>query len=310
MFNLIDAHCDTIVEMMDKKQELFDNNLHVSIKKLLKYDNVVQFFAICLAHKSLNDYYSSYKDHVSLYYSQLEKNIDYIEHVNTYEKILKNHTNKKISAILSIEGAEVLEDSLEKLEESYALGVRSIAITWNHNNAFGNSCTDKENRGLTDLGKSMVKKMNKLGMIVDVSHLSEKGFFDVYNVSEKPFIASHSNSYEISPHRRNLKDSQLKALGEAKGACGLNLASAFLNIENKPSIEDCLRHIDRIIKVAGEDSVGLGCDFDGITTHEFELSDVSKMDILHDRVLKEFGKTTTEKLFYKNFMRVLSDILD
>ncbi|MCL2593263.1 MAG: dipeptidase [Defluviitaleaceae bacterium] len=309
MFNLIDTHCDTIIEMMDKNQELFDNNLHVSIKKLMKFNSPIQFFAICLAHKKLDDYYNSYKKHVELYYKELEKNKDYIQHANTYTKILENMENNKITGILTIEGAEVLEDSIEKLEESYKLGVRSVAITWNHNNAWGHSCTDSENRGLTILGKDMLKKMNELGMIIDVSHLSERGFYDVCELSAGPFIASHSNSYEISPHRRNLKDDQLKALKETKSVTGLNLCAPFLNLTQKPTLDDCIHHLDKMLNIAGEDSVGLGCDLDGIQTPEFELCDVSKMDILHDRCLTAFGKNITEKIFYKNFMRVLSDIL-
>lgn len=310
MFDLFDAHCDTFVKARDENKDIYDNDMHISIKKFQNFKSAVQFFAVCYADgRAEENAYKWYRDSVDFYYDSIQKYAKYISPVKSFSDIEENREESKISAILAIEGGEVLNGSMEKLLEAYDFGVRSMNLTWNNSNELGYSNKDNMAAGLTETGKDFVKKMNELGMMIDVSHLSDAGFWDVYKLSSKPFIASHSNSRELCGHKRNLTDDQMKALKEVGGVTGLNLAASFLEKDGKPQMDDCIKHLERMLKYAGEDGVGLGCDFDGIGTPEFELSDVSKMNLLHERCMKEFGEALTEKLFYNNFLNVTKKVI-
>lgn len=309
MFDLFDAHSDTFVKAMRNKEDIYDGNLHINIKKMEKFDSVVQVFAMCIANEKNDSPYNWYKENLNYYKENMEKYKEYISPVNLFSDIKKIKEEGKIASILAIEGAEVLEGSMDNLHEAYELGVRLINPTWNNNNELGHSSMADVNDGLTKTGKDFVKEMNSLGIIIDVSHLSIDGFWDIYEISEKPFIASHSNAYKITEHPRNLNDDQLKALKDKGGVTGLNLCAPFLEASGKPQMDDVIRHLEHMIKYAGENGVGLGCDFDGIGDPEFELTDISKMDILYDRCIKEFGKDLTRKIFYDNFYNVFGKIM-
>lgn len=312
MFYLVDAHADTFVKAKALNADIYDNNIQISIKKLQKFNNSLQFFALCLADTKVPDSYHWYLDNLNFYLENLNKYSEYMAPVKVFSDIEKNNKDKKISSLLAIEGAEVLRGSTDRLYEAYEKGVRSINLTWNNNNELGCSSMAEVKEGLTDKGKEFLKIMNDLGIIADVSHLSEKGFWDICELSTKPFIASHSNSYTVCKHPRNLSDDQLKALGEKNGVAGLNLCDAFLREGGYADMDDLIKHLEAMLNLAGEDHVGLGCDLDGIGPHknpDFEIKDVSNMDLLYERCSKEFGKNTTEKIFSLNFLKVMKDIM-
>ncbi|OUQ60544.1 hypothetical protein B5E58_01345 [Tyzzerella sp. An114] len=304
---ITDMHCDTIVKCKRENQNLFKNNIHIDLERM-KNTVSTETFAIWLEKEYYSDAYNETCRCIDFYNAEINKNSNIISHVNTYNDIIKNRKNNIISSILSIEGGEAIEGSLEKLEDFYEKGVRLMTLTWNYKNHIGcGAFYGDEN--LTDFGKNVVKHMNKKGMIVDVSHLCDKGFYDVLRISDKPFIASHSNSRTICNSKRNLTDEQIIELKNIGGVMGINLYSNFVSEKEHCNIDDVMRHIDHIINIAGDDIIGFGCDYDGIESAPEGLLEVSCISKIVTEIYKRYGKETAEKIAFKNFDRIFSQIL-
>lgn len=309
-YSLIDGHCDTIVKLLRDKGNLYCNNKHLDIKRLKEYQSALQFFAIWLNPSFYPIALKQTIKSIDFYYQQVGLNKEFITHVNTYEEICKNKTEGKVSALLSLEGGEALEGELSSLRMFYRLGVRAMTLTWNHRNELADGVAERETKGgLTVFGKEVVKEMNRLGMIVDVSHLSEAGFCDVEKIAEKPYIASHSNAKAICDVPRNLSDTQIKAIAERGGMIGINLYPPFVAKKEKVNIEDIMLHIDYIIKLVGADILGLGCDFDGIDSSPIDICQVSDIKKLLEQIERKYGASIAEKIAEKNYMRFLKEIL-
>ena len=168
----------------------------------------------------------------------------------------------KLAIILGFEGLSGLGKNVSFLNALYALGIRHAMLTWNEENEFATGVSSpNKDRGVTDLGIQALEKMEKLGMIVDVSHANEKTFWDVYENTEKPFIASHSNCYAVCPNARNLKDDQIKALAGRGGVMGMNAWPDFISSDGKPTLEKFADHVDHIVELVGIDHISLGFDF-------------------------------------------------
>jgi membrane dipeptidase len=191
------------------------------------------------------------------------------------------------------------------------LGVRLITLTWNFPNEIGfpNCQNEYMNKGLTEFGKEVVYEMNKLGMVIDVSHLSDGGFYDVANLSSKPFVASHSNSRSIRSHTRNLTDDMIRTLAEKGGVTGINFCAAFLGSSRDGRIDDMVEHIKHLRNIGGIDVIALGSDFDGIG-NDVEIKDSSEMNKLAYELSKQgFNDDEIEKIFFKNALRVIKEVL-
>lgn len=297
MFKIFDCHCDTITKAMWSQQNIYKNNLHIDIEKLKIFERAVQVFAIWLDEQYLGEAYKNTLKTIDFYNSQLE---EYKEHIS------KNINDDKIGAILSIEGGEAIEGSIEKLREFYEKGVRLMTLTWNHKNEIGNGALSDFDEGLTDFGKKVVREMNRLNMIVDVSHLNVNGFWDVYRYTEKPFIATHSNSFSVCSHPRNLNDDQLKAIAETNSMVGVNLYPVFVD-GDKGSVDNIIRHFDYIMNIIGDKNLGIGCDFDGISICPEDISDVTKLYILYDRIKEVWGRDLADNIFYNNMFSFFID---
>ena len=232
-------------------------------------------------------------------------NIFHFAHSEDGSGILRGNQQQihVISTEFSIEGGEAIEGSIDKLYEFYEKGVRLMTLTWNHKNEIGCGALSGITDGLTDFGKSVVKEMNNMNMFIDVSHINEKGFWDVVKTTNKPIIATHSNSFTICNHPRNLKDDQLKAIAEMNGAIGLNTYPPFVRDSESVTSEDLLRHIDFILNKTGENVLGMGTDFDGISKSPKDLEDISKLPKFYDIVSREFGEEIADKIFYKNMQK-------
>ena len=298
MYNFADLHCDTITALYERKEELLKNNLHIDINRLNKFNKPTQVFAIWLAKKYYKDAFNITNIMIDFFEKELEKNKDYIKKIVSYNDILKDD---KINAMLAIEGGESIEDNLNNIEHFYNRGVRIMSLCWNYENNLCYGAATQSKNGLKPFGKEAVKIMNSLNMVIDVSHLNEAGFFDLYKISKKPFIATHSNAYSICNHYRNLKDDQLKAIKDCGGIVGINLYPGFLNNENKATIEDVFRHIDYMEKILGIDKICFGSDFDGIENTPKNIEDISKYNDLIFKIEKIYGKDVAEKIAYKNF---------
>ncbi len=220
-----------------------------------------------------------------------------------------------LAAVLHVEGAEAIDANFELLDVLHAAGLRSLGPVWSRPNAFGHGvpfrCPSSPDTGpgLTDLGKMLIGACNRLKILVDLSHLNERGFWDVAKISNAPLVATHSNAHAISPHSRNLTDKQLAAIRNSKGLVGVNFAVGFLRSDggrdtNTP-IELVVRHIEHLLEHLGEDGVGFGSDFDGAPMPA-ELGNAAGLQKIVDALRRRgYRKPLIEKLCFRNWLRVL-----
>jgi membrane dipeptidase len=220
-----------------------------------------------------------------------------------------------LAAVLHMEGAEAIDANFELLDVLYAAGLRSLGPVWSRPNVFGHGvpfrCPSSPDTGpgLTDLGKALIGACNALRILVDLSHLNERGFWDVAALSNAPLVATHSNAHAISPHSRNLTDGQLAAIGESGGLVGVNFAASFLRPDGRHDrdtpIDLIIRHIEHMLDHVGEDGVGLGSDFDGAVIPA-ELGNAAGLQNLVQAMRQHgFKKPLIEKLCFRNWLRVL-----
>ena len=255
---IVDSHCDTITKIMETNSNLYENKHHVDIQRLKKYKNFVQFFAAftdkCLYPNTLK----RALEIIDVFYKEVERYKDHITLCCNYSEIKRAFKEEKIAAVLSIEGGEALQGDVGMLRIFYRLGVRSLCLTWNYRNEIADGVLESETGGgLTSFGKEVIKEMNSLGMLIDLSHISEKGFWDVMELSQKPVIASHSNAKKICQHIRNLSDEQIMAIKNNGGVIGINLCAEFIS-DKDASLKDVIKHIEYIGDLTGFDHIGLG----------------------------------------------------
>lgn len=321
-----DMHCDTIYEINRLQHEgniceLRSNDLNISIEKMEKGDYFIQNFAMFTHLKSVDNPVTHVQQMIDTFYNEIEKNKDKIKVVYSYDDIINNN---KMSALLTLEEGGVVCNDLSYLRNYYRLGVRMITLTWNFDNGIGHPNFDvngdkhgyyeyDDKNGLTEFGKKYVEEMERLGVIIDVSHLSDAGFYDVLKYTNAPFVASHSNARSVCPHARNMSDDMIIQLAKRGGVMGINFAADFLDYNEEKNalskVESMVKHIEYIRDLAGIDVIGLGSDFDGIPQN-LELKDCSYMPLLEKALYEHgFSKEEVEKIFYKNVLRVYKEVL-
>jgi membrane dipeptidase len=221
----------------------------------------------------------------------------------------------KVAAIFHIEGAEAIDPELRALDVLHQAGLRSLGLVWSRDNVFGHGVpfrfpsSPDTGPGLTDAGKALVRRCNQLRIMVDVSHLNEKGFWDVARHSTAPLVATHSNAHALSQSSRNLTDEQIRIIARSGGMVGLNFANGFLRADGRwqseNGLDTPLRHLDHLIKLAGEDHVGLGSDFDGARIPS-GIGDVTGLPRLVAAMQAHgYGEALITKLCSENWLRVL-----
>lgn len=318
----IDTHCDTMGECIARsegKVTLQNNPGHINMEKLIRGGAMAEFFAIFIpTHDSGADKgvtlppYDYFQFVYKAYLKELEANKDVLAPACNYDDIMANKAAGKVSSVLTVEDGVPLEGKMERLEEFYQKGVRLISFTWNYENSLGfPNSKDPEimNRGLKQFGLDCIERMNEMGMLVDVSHLSDGGFWDVVKHSKKPFIASHSCCRALCNHTRNLTDEMLRALGEKGGVVGINFASQFLNEGAEyTDIQSVVRHMLHIRDKAGLDALGFGSDFDGITS-TLEFKDYTGLPLIVDALKPHFTDDEIDKICSGNMLRLIRDTL-
>ncbi|MHC1759209.1 MAG: dipeptidase [Negativicutes bacterium] len=311
---LVDFHCDTILRLIENGEDtgLWENKLSVDIQKLRKGDVAAQFFALYVDMAKTQTPLETCLTMLDRFYLELEKNRDHIRLATCYKEFLDNETARKISAFLTIEEGATLQGKLSNLRNFYRLGVRLITLSWNYPNEIGfpNAKEECRERGLTEFGQEVVCEMNRLGMLIDVSHLSDGGFYDVARLSKQPFVASHSNARAITGHARNLTDDMIRVLAEKGGVTGINFAKQFLGEDPELSrIADMVRHIKYIRDIGGIEVPAVGTDFDGIKPRQ-EIANSGEMGKLADSLVADgFTETEIEKIFHQNALRIIRDVL-
>lgn len=334
---VIDMHCDTICEILMAREmgrfvSLRDNSLMVDLKKLQRGGYSVQNFALFVERKDGESPFARVKKMLAIFKEEMQANRRLIAQVDTTGDILKNEAEGRLSALLTVEEGGVCEGKIENLHYLYEQGVRMMTLTWNLPNELGypnyngqRDCyTPDVERGLTQMGIQFVQEMEQMGMIVDVSHLSDAGFYDVVKHTKRPFVASHSNARAICPWVRNLTDDMIRKLAERGGVTGLNYCADFLRdhpvegqkgVGRRPkeggyaSLMDITRHARHIANVGGMECVGLGSDFDGIPPHP-ELSGAEEIPKLAAAFASAgFHESEIDRILYGNVFRVYHEIL-
>lgn len=317
---MIDLHCDTIskLAMSIHKGNLLHNPYSVDLERLEKAGSLVQCFSTFfdagvyparfrreMAFKKANHMIDVFEKNVKLCGQRMIP-------VRSYQDIEACIEEKKVGALLTLEDGAAIGDRLERLQHFYDRGIRLITLTWNHENdiAYPNSLDPEVmSSGLKPFGMEVIGEMNRLGMIIDVSHLSDGGFWDVARHASKPFIASHSNSRSITVHTRNLTDAMIKAIAEKGGVIGLNFCPAFLGTDEKSSISNMLYHVKHIYQVGGEDVLALGTDFDGIRG-KLQISSCDELWRLKEALQNhKMSSRVVDKMWQGNALRVMKEIL-
>ncbi len=309
-YKIIDAHCDTIAEMY-RYGELKKNNMHLDIERMMLYKNYLQLFAVW-TDSSLGAIKQKKRcfEIIKRFHKQLEINNESIMHIKNADDIKKSWSSGKIGAILGVEGADFVKELCD-IDELYENGVRAVTLTWNASNKIASGVGDESaDFGLTAFGEKVVKRLNELGMIIDVSHISKRAFWDVISLTKVPISATHSNSASICNHIRNLSDEQFLALIKNGGVAGINYYPQFINKTNDATVDDIIKHIEHFCSLGGENNIGLGGDFDGIEVTPCDLRGVEEVHRLLDRLLSlNYSEDVVEKIAYRNFYNLLEKVL-
>lgn len=290
-----DAHCDTALPVYDYGKSINRNNFHIDIERLSAYAPSAQVFSICAAHRE------GMVEKTQWVMNELLRQL----HIHSGKVMLCLSAadldlaaeQGKVAALISVEGAEKLDCSIENLREAYRKGLRIVHLTWNHPNSLSGTCVD--GGGLTDRGREFVKAAQEMGVALDMSHISEKAFWDVQEIAVKPVLAGHSNSKTVCDHIRNLTDEQFCALVKTGGVAGLNMYLDILG--HGRDIEAVLAHAEHFLSLGGEKAVCLGGDLDGIPEMPKEMSGVQDMAKLYEAMLRRnWSEELVRDIFYHN----------
>lgn len=326
MKGYIDLHCDTLWCAIRHEQPTITRvaDSMLDIERLKQAGVMAQFFALFIPQQARGEW--AMKDgkpdleemmkrlHIVFMETMLE-NYGTMRFAGSFDDLVANARDGLMSAFLTVENGAVIDGNMDNIDRLYNMGVRLITLTWNDPNCLGqNHSADPVlmNTGLTSFGKEAVEVMNDKGIIVDVSHLSDGGFYDVASVSKKPFVASHSNCRSLCGATRNMTDEMIHILGEKGGVAGLNFCPQFLDEDPQhpvSRIEAMCDHVIHMINKGGIGSIAIGTDFDGIGG-ELEIKACTEMELLFDALQKRGLSEDALDLFkYGNVMRVLKETL-
>ena len=312
--NIFDIHCDTAFEIFRNGFDIENEYTSVSLSKLALYENKFQVFAFWSSDdKSSDECFYNFKYSSAYFDEQAKKHNDKMVICNSAYEI--DNCKGRLGAVKCVEGARLLGGDLSRLSVLYQHGVRVLIPVWSGIDNIGGAWDTDD--GLTDFGKELIAECERLGIIVDVSHMSEKSFWDTVQTAKKPFIASHSNSRALCNTPRNLTDIQFRTVLQSGGIVGMSLAAKHVSskyFEKMPNSDDdfigeVAGHILHYLELSGEKSICLGCDFDG-TEKTALLPDVSAMHLLYDRLIYEgVDEETVKDIFYGNAYRFFTDNL-
>lgn len=295
---LFDMHCDTLYECFQTRSSLKCNTLHIDLQRGQAFDAWVQIFAAWIPDSWQGELaFSRCREILQMAYKQAALYSEDMLLVQTASDMEAAQSTHRCGALLAVEGGTALAGKLEYVKELAEDGVKVMTLTWNGSNELGNGCLSGREEGLTSFGKAAVKELENCQIIVDVSHLNPRGFWDVAEISEKPFIASHSVSRKIHEHPRNLTDEQFSCIRDRGGLVGLNLCADQLG---KQSFEQFERHLYHFLSLDGDYTVGFGCDFDGTSVPD-EWKGIAVMEELYNYLCrKNYDESCLERLFFSN----------
>ena len=322
----VDAHCDTIyrceetgcggaLEMKSDREAqeayydacgcLRENGGHIDLLRGREFARYGQFFALYWDAKNApaDGMPAQCQRLHDRFLREMEENSDCITHCRTGAEVDEAVRQGKIAALLSIEGADLLDCEERNLEMAHAWGVRLLNPVWNRANSLcGTNCEDPD-RGLSEKGKNFLRRMEALNIYPDMSHISDAGFWDTVKTTRGPVVASHSNARALCPHRRNLTDDQFRAIRDSGGVVGINLYNVFVGGDR---MEDLLAHFDHFLELGGEKTLALGSDWDGDIVGAGGIRGVEEMHLLAEAMARRgYGEKLIRSIFYDNLARLL-----
>jgi len=310
-FPVFDLHCDTALQLLGEDRNtpgsLKKNGLHIDLERASTLPGYAQCFACFttpeMRHPNGVSVIGMFERELAMILSQVEENADRIHIAYSADEIEKNLAKGIISAVLTIEGTAGFDYNPEMLDDLYNIGFRISTLGWNEQNPLTGSC--KTGGGLTDLGREYVRQAQKVGMVIDVSHISDDGFWDIMDITQKPIIASHSNSRALCDITRNLTDEMYSALCRTGGTVGINLCASFLGVN--ADIDTVCNHIFHFMDVAGSDKhISLGSDMDGISLLPAGFQGVQDYPKIADRLLERgLTEESVENIFWNNAVGVI-----
>ena len=313
---VLDSHCDTPLQMMRGLDIGIDNGWgHVDIAKLKEGGVDASFFALYTSAEMTPDEAAcTTLEMLGRIYDAVDAHKDSLALAFTPDDALRNKDKGLISIFIGMENGSPIHKSLALLRMYYRMGVRYLTLTHNGDNEIADSAAEgKRWHGLSPFGREVVAEMNRLGMIVDIAHVSDETFYDVIECSKSPIVSTHSCCRALASHRRNMTDDMLRSLADKGGVMQVNFYPAFLSdyYETKmPSVSDIADHIDHAVKVAGIDHVGIGTDFDGIEITPVGMEDISKLPRIFDELTtRGYSEDQIEKIAGGNFLRVFNDVI-
>jgi membrane dipeptidase len=365
---IIDTHADTPQRFLDENFDLGQNTPvsdgHIDLDKIKRGNLGAEFFSIWVEPAFQGRYALRAMDLIDSVYQQAARHPDRMTMAFTADDIVRAQQQHKFAALMGIEGGHAIENDMRLLRDFYRVGVRYMTLTWSNTNDWADSSGDiqdpniRHHNGMTDFGKDVVREMNRLGMMVDVSHVSDATFFQALLISQAPLIASHSSSRALTNHPRNMTDDMLRAVARNGGVVMVNFYSAFIDenyrrassdpekvkqreaeveafrkahphpdgspltyeetvaVEKKwaaqfprPPLKSLIDHIDHIAQVAGIDHVGLGSDFDGVTSLPQEIDSVADLPKVTDALLRRgYTREQIQKVLGGNLLRVMREV--
>ncbi|MGI6035748.1 MAG: dipeptidase [Limnochordia bacterium] len=311
MICIFDAHCDTLMTAREQGRTIWQESQegHGDFPRMQAGRVACQILALC----SSREKDSSPLNQVLIGIADLHRALEehpgafLIREAEDWQRLRQG----KLGVLLALEGCDALEGRPEPLEVLFALGVRCLSLTWNLRNELADGVGDETGGGgLTRMGRLVVNKAVHLGMVLDVSHLSTRGFWDAMEMNEGVWVATHSNCRALMDHPRNLTDDQIKAIAARDGVVGINFYPPFLTTAPQATIYDVIRHILHVVELVGPEHVGLGSDFDGIDACPLGLEDVTKMPQLVES-LGEAGLSQREisLILWENWLRVFQRVV-
>lgn len=323
---IADMHCDTIrkIHYSEGMHNLYDNNLHLDLIRMEKENYCLQNFALFIDLSETAEPCQEALEMLETFSSELSLNRDRVRQMFSSADLSECIASDLIVAVLAVEEGGTLEGKIENLPLFYDKGVRMMNLTWNYKNEIGspNLCWKqagvpdfgkRNEEGLSSFGMDVIAEMERLGMIIDVSHLSDGGFWDIVHNTHRPFAASHSNAASICGVSRNLTDDMIRAVAERGGIIGLNFCENFIQFPGstytEKMLETMLRHMRHIIQTGGAEVLGLGSDFDGIPGNR-DITNAGDMRKLVSAMEQaEFTPDEIEKICWKNVLRFYKDTL-
>lgn len=294
---LFDLHCDTLYECDRQNCELWENTLDLDVKRGLAMDAFVQVFAAFIPDELRG---TAAQDHglrlldLAAAQAEIYSQLLPVKSAADLDAAAQTH---RCGMLLAVEGGAVLGGELSMVDELAKRGVKLLTLTWNGDNELACGCMSGRKGGLSDFGKAALLRMGEVGILPDVSHLNEAGFWDVAETVEGPFLATHSLSAAVCSHPRNLTDAQFDCIRDRGGLVGLNLCTAHLGVGDFAAFE---RHLAHFLERDGAHTVAMGCDLDG-TTLPPEWPGIDTLSALWRQLLQDgFGTETCDRLFYKN----------